>query len=188
MLRRQAYNAPDGAYTVQERYGLWLCKDFIPIQRKNEWITTRGSEFTKLHAFLNCQALKLTANRGSVENTPAEILQDVEQVVRRIYQEIIESEEWLQMTYLEEEAESYNTEEKEKKNFELRVNKANKAKVATYKGTVLVEVRPYESLYTPFKRATNQRPTCAPVTVTSSHTSQTAFAMCAIYTSLINVP
>jgi hypothetical protein len=144
MLRRQAYNAPDGAYTVQERYGLWLCKDFIPIQRKNEWITTRGSEFTKLHAFLNCQALKLTANRGSVENTPAEILQDVEQVVRRIYQEIIESEEWLQMTYLEEEAESYNTEEKEKKNFELRVNKANKAKVATYKGTVLVEVRPYE--------------------------------------------
>jgi hypothetical protein len=106
MLRRQAYNAPDGAYTVQERYGLWLCKDFIPIQRKNEWITTRGSEFTKLHAFLNCQALKLTANRGSVENTPAEILQDVEQVVRRIYQEIIESEEWLQMTYLEEEAES----------------------------------------------------------------------------------
>ncbi|MBV8808202.1 MAG: hypothetical protein JO033_05965 [Acidobacteriaceae bacterium] len=59
MLRRPGYNAPEGAYTVQDRYGLWLCKVFIPIQRKNEWITTKGSEFTKLHAFFNCQALRL---------------------------------------------------------------------------------------------------------------------------------
>lgn len=40
MLRRQGYVAPDGAYTVQERYGVWLCKDFIPIERKNEWIAS----------------------------------------------------------------------------------------------------------------------------------------------------
>jgi hypothetical protein len=51
MLRRTGYSAPDGAYTIQDRYGLWLCKDFIPVQRKNEWVTTKGSEFTKLHAF-----------------------------------------------------------------------------------------------------------------------------------------
>jgi hypothetical protein len=98
MLRRPGYNAPEGAYTVQDRYGLWLCKDFIPIQRKNEWITTKGSEFTKLHAFFNCQALKLTANRGSVDNTPAEILQDIEFVVRRIYQELTE---WRRMAAAE---------------------------------------------------------------------------------------
>lgn len=61
MIRRSGYNAPIGAYTVQERYGLWLCKDFIPIQRKNEWITTKGSEYTKFHAFINCQDLRLTA-------------------------------------------------------------------------------------------------------------------------------
>jgi hypothetical protein len=139
MLRRPGYNAPDGAYTVQDRYGLWLCKDFIPIQRKNEWITTKGSEFTKLHAFVNCQALKLTANRGSVENTPAEILQDVEFIVRRAYQTLTEGEEWLQLNYLEEEAEGYNTVEKEKKNFVFRVNRANKANIATYKNSVLVE-------------------------------------------------
>jgi hypothetical protein len=52
MLRRSGYAAPEGSYTVQERYGVWLCKDFIPVQRKNEWVTTKGSEFTKLHAFL----------------------------------------------------------------------------------------------------------------------------------------
>ena len=139
MLRRPGYNAPEGGYTIQDRYGLWLCKDFIPIQRKNEWITTKGSEFTKLHAFFNCQALKLTANRGSVENTPAEILQDVEQVVRTTYEKITEGDEWLQLDYLEEEAEGYNTVEKEKKTFSLRVDKANKSNIATYKDTIFVE-------------------------------------------------
>ena len=139
MLRRSGWVAPEGAYTIQERYGLWLCKDFIPVQRKNEWITTKGSEFTKLHAFFNCQSLKLTANRGSVENTPAEILQDIEDVVRKIYEEIIESKDWLALSYLEAEVESYNTIEKEKKNFDIRVEKANKAKIAKYKDIVLVE-------------------------------------------------
>ena len=139
MLRRPGYNAPEGAYTVQDRYGLWLSKDFIPIQRKNDWITTKGSEFTKLHAFVNCQALKLTANRGSVDNTPAEILQDVEKVVRNCYQAITESDEWLQLNYLEEEAEGYNTVEKERKNFALRIDKANKSNIAAYKNIVLVE-------------------------------------------------
>jgi hypothetical protein len=138
MLRRNNYN-PRDSYTVQERYGLWLCKDYIPVQRKNEWITTKGSEFTKLHAFFNCQALKLTANRGSVENTPAEILQDVESVVRKLYQDITEGDEWLQLNYLEEEADGYNTVEKEKKNFAFRVNKANKANIAAYKNLTLIE-------------------------------------------------
>ena len=82
MIRRSGYNAPAGAYTIQERYGLWLCKDFMPIQRKNEWITTKGSEYTKFHAFINCQDLRLTANRGSIENTPSEVLQDLMDVVK----------------------------------------------------------------------------------------------------------
>ncbi len=60
MLRRRGQTPKPGSYQVQERYGLWLAKDYIPIQRKNEWVTSRGSEFTKFHAFLNCQALRLT--------------------------------------------------------------------------------------------------------------------------------
>jgi hypothetical protein len=139
MLRRPGYAPPDGAYTVQDRYGVWLCKDYIPIQRKNEWIASKGSEFTKLHAFVNCQSLKLTANRGSIENTPAEILQDIEEVVRKAYQDITESDDWLQLAYLEEEAEGFNTIEKEKKNFEFRIQKANKANITVYKGLTLVE-------------------------------------------------
>jgi hypothetical protein len=89
MLRRPGYTAPPGGYTVQDRYGIWLCKDFIPIEQKNAWIGTRGTEFTKFHAFFNCQELSLTANRGSSKNTPTAILEDIQEAVARIYDDII---------------------------------------------------------------------------------------------------
>ena len=140
MLRRKGYSAPAGAYTVQERYGIWLCKDYIPIQRKNEWVTYKGSEFTKFHAFFNCQDLRLTANRGSVDNTPQELLDDIRQVVyEEIYSKIIEGDDWRQLEWLEEEADGYRTTEKEKKDFEWRKTKINKSNIAMYKGLTLVQ-------------------------------------------------
>ncbi|NTV67245.1 MAG: hypothetical protein HGB06_06100 [Chlorobaculum sp.] len=139
MLRRTGYSAPEGAYTIQERYGLWLCKDYIPIQRKNEWITYKGSEYTKLHAFINCQDLKLTANRGSVDNTPNEVLQDLKDQVKKIYDGIVKSDEWTSLEWLEDEANAYQTTAKEKKNFEWRIKKINRANIAEYKGVTLVE-------------------------------------------------
>jgi hypothetical protein len=139
MIRRPGYSAPEGAYTIQDRYGLWVCKDFIPIQRKNEWITFKGSEYTKFHAFINCQAVRLTANRGSIDNTPSEIMQDIQEEVRRIYDNIIKSDEWTAMEWLEDEAAAYQTTEKEKRNFEWRIRKINRANVAEYKGITLVE-------------------------------------------------
>ena len=93
MLRRRGRQPRPGSYQVQERYGLWLTKDYIPIQRKNEWVTSRGSEYTKFHAFLNCQALRLTANRGSIENTPTEIIGALEKVARQLFNEIVETDE-----------------------------------------------------------------------------------------------
>jgi len=139
MIRRRGYQAPRGAYTIQERYGLWLTRDFIPIQRKNEWITYKGSEYTKFHTFFNCQALSLTANRGSVENTPSEILQDIQNEVKNIYNDIIQSDDWAAMEWLEDEASAYQTTEREKKNFEWRIKKINRANIAIYKDLTLVE-------------------------------------------------
>ena len=127
MLRRPGYSAPGGAYTIQERYGLWLCKDRIPIQRKNEWITFKGSEYTKFHAFFNCQDLRLTANRGSIDNTPSEILQDIKNEVKKIYDDIVKGDEWTAMEWLEDEAASYQTTEKERNNFEWRIKKINRS-------------------------------------------------------------
>jgi hypothetical protein len=128
-----------GGYTVQERYGVWLCRDFIPVQRVNEWIGIRGTEFTKFHAFFNCQELKLTANRGSVMNTPDEILHDIEAEIRDIYNSITDSDDWRDMEWLESQASGYRSTEREKKDFEFRKKKANKSGVAEYKGYALVE-------------------------------------------------
>lgn len=139
MIRRPGYTAPSGAYTIQERYGLWICKDFMPIQRKNEWINFKGYEYTKFHAFINCQDLRLTANRGSIDNSPSEIIQDLKDEVKLIYDSIVKSDEWTSMEWLEGQTSAYQTTEKEKKNFEWRLTKVNRANVAVYKGITLVE-------------------------------------------------
>lgn len=139
MLRRPGYTPPEGAYTVRERYGLWLCKDYIPIGQRNEWIVTKGTEYVKFHAFFNFQGFKLTANRGSVENTPSEIMKDVETVVRKIYKEITESEDWDNLEWLEQEASGELTKEREKTDYEKRIKRTKGVRVAEYKGHTLVE-------------------------------------------------
>ena len=149
MLRAPG-RSPLARYRVQERYGLWLCKDYIPIQRKNEWVTSRGSEFTKFHAFINCQALRLTANRGSIENTPTEIIDSLEKEVRSLFNEIVATDEWSQMEYLEEQASAYYTEEKERKDYERRVKTAMGLNTLIYQDTRLVEPRYENSVYSLF--------------------------------------
>ena len=150
MLRRRGQAPKPGSYQVQERYGLWLAKDYIPIQRKNEWVTSRGSEFTKFHAFLNCQDLRLTANRGSIENTPPEIISALEKAARSLYNEIVETDEWAQMEWLEEQASAYNTEQKERLDYDRRVKSARRSKTATYKNTKLIEPRYENGVYSLF--------------------------------------
>lgn len=94
MLRRQRRARRPGDYLSEERYGLWLGRDFVPIQRFNEWVSEH-SEYTRMHAFVNCDDLELTANRNSVENTPAELLQDIERTVRTKFEnEITSSNEY----------------------------------------------------------------------------------------------
>lgn len=139
MLRRQGYTPPEGGYTVQERYGLYLCKDYIPIEKKNEWITIKGSEYIKFHAFFNFQDFRLTANRGSVENTPSEIIKDIKAEVKKIYREITESDDWDNLERLEQEASGELTKEKEKKDYEKRIKRSQKVRVAEYQGHILVE-------------------------------------------------
>ena len=60
-------------YRVTDRYGIYVCRDGIPIERKNERFADR-SEWTKWHAFIDCAGLQLTANRASVENTASDLL------------------------------------------------------------------------------------------------------------------
>lgn len=147
MLRRPGYAAPRGAYRVQDRYGIWLCKDYMPIERKNEWVTVKGSEFTKLHAFFNCQDLSLTANRGSTANTPPAIIEDIKEAIQNIYEEIVTGDEWREISWLETEADAYNTLEKERKDFDWRKSRANGQNIATLDSTVLIEPTQESGVY-----------------------------------------
>ena len=171
MLRHPGYSAPAGAYTVQDRYGLWLCKDYVPVQRKNEWIISKGSEYTKFHAFVNCQGLRLTANRGSIENTPSEILQDLKVAVEEIYEDILGSKDWADMDWLESEADAYNTAEREKNEFNRRIKKANAANIADYsdpetgKTIHLIEPQQENGVFTIFMQLSNLKPDIFPFTI-----------------------
>lgn len=165
MIRRSGHTAPEGSYTVQDRYGIWICKDFMPIQRKNEWITSKGSEYTKLHAFVNCQGLRLTANRGSIENTPSEILQDLKDAIKDIYDDIVQSDDWGDLEWLESEAGAYNTVEKEKKDFKRRIDKANRARIAQFNGLNLVEPQQENGVFTIFMQLSGYDSTLFPFTI-----------------------
>lgn len=89
MLRRQGKTRLPGDYRSEERYGLWLGRDFVPIQRFNAWVSEQ-SEYTRMHAFVNSEDLDLTANRGSVENTSRDLLADIEETIRKLFEERIE--------------------------------------------------------------------------------------------------
>lgn len=170
MIRHSGYSAPQGAYTVQDRYGIWLCKDYMPIQRKNEWVNSKGPEYTNLQAFVYCQALRLTANRGSIENTPAEILQDLRESVREIYEEIVQSDDWSNLEWLETEVDAYNTVEREKSDFKKRIDKVNRTKVADYQVTDdkiihLIEPRQENGVFTIFMQLSTYMPDIFPFTI-----------------------
>ena len=165
MIRRSGYTAPEGSYTIQDRYGIWVCKDFMPIKRVNEWITSKGTEYTKLHAFINCQGLRLTANRGSFENTPSEIQQDLREAVREIYDGIIQSDDWGELEWLESEAGAYNTVEKEKRDFKRRMDKVNRAKVAQFNGINLVEPQQENGVFSIFMQLSSYDESLFPFTI-----------------------
>jgi len=147
MIRRQGVTPTAGMYRVQDRYGIWLAKDFIPVERKNEWITTKGSEYTRFHAFVNCQGLRLTANRGSAQNTPQEVLADLERVVEEMYRRITASSDWSDLDYLRQEATGYRNAERDERELKERVRCLKQKKVAVVDGVRLLEPRQEIGVY-----------------------------------------
>jgi hypothetical protein len=172
MLRGHGKPRRHGDYTVQERYGLWLCKDFIPIERRNDWMGAKGSEYTKFHAFFNCQRLRLTANRGTASNTPTEILADVESVCRALYSHVVSSQEWSELEWLEEESAGYESQQKERQNLETRLRHIQKAKRAEYKGHQFLEPRQEAGVYSLFLVLSALEPDLSPFAVLDYDTHQ----------------
>jgi hypothetical protein len=131
----------EGEYNVEDRYGLWLCKDFIPVARKNNWVAER-SEWTKYHAFVNCQDLRLTANRSNIDNTPSADLAAVQKTVERIFKERITADSKYQKYQEElEKQQQYRSARAEETDFEKRKKAALKKKAASFKNLILLEPR-----------------------------------------------
>ncbi|NPV14038.1 hypothetical protein HPY86_03795 [candidate division WOR-3 bacterium] len=134
-------------YTVESRYGLWACKDFIPVVNITSWIETRGIK-SRFHAFINCDKFELTANRSTIDNTPSDIISSVKERTKEIYREIIQkSDEYKEIERLIEEEEKQRQLEEDKKEFAKRIKNLSKLKKCVYKNITLFEPKTEAEVY-----------------------------------------
>jgi hypothetical protein len=102
-----------GEYDLDDRFGLWLCKDFIPIVKRNDLLVAalgRATERSKKRlrfdlsrtrfwqVFINNQDFLLTANRNDLANMREHDARIVEIVADRIAEELMEDafREWIE--------------------------------------------------------------------------------------------
>jgi hypothetical protein len=139
-----------GKYKTSDRYGIWLCKDYIPIVRVNEWISNFGSgsnAFLLLHGFINCQSLKLTANRGDIANTDANVLDELKDAVQKIIQEV-NQEIWKNNLYtLRQIQDEERTMGMEKSEYEARVKRIPQKRFGCLDERYLCEPRSESELF-----------------------------------------
>jgi hypothetical protein len=162
---RDRRRSDTGKYRVADRYGLWLCKDYIPIEPVNDWITGFGSgsnAFVLLHAFVNCQELKLTANRKSFVNTDARVLDDLRAAVKSRIEEVdsyLQSQELYTLrTWQDEE----RTNQQEKSEFTRRVKSLRTRRVLDLDGRRLLEPRNESELFGLFITLSTLKPELFP--------------------------
>lgn len=139
---RERRRSESGKYRVFDRYGIWLCKDFIPVVRVNDWITGFGSgsnAFVLLHGFVNCQSLKLTANRGTIANTDPKILEELQSAVQRLVADVDADLNKAGLYTLRGWHEESRTLEQERTEFARRVKTLRVRRVAKYNGRTLYE-------------------------------------------------
>lgn len=140
MIRVRGRTPTYGMYKVEERYGLWACKDCIPIKRYNEWLGLGKRLETKYHAFVNCQEFRLTANRADIGNTPPDLLTAIEETVLTIFEEeIIGSTDYQSYEEAAELEEQYQTSRQERRDFNRRRRRVARKKVCEIDGLELIE-------------------------------------------------
>lgn len=129
----------EGDYTIEQRYGLWAAKDYIPITQVNDWFSRGRSEWTKFHAFVNCQDFSLTANRSDINNTDPKLLSAIEATVQKYYENVIEkSKEFAEYQESVKQEEGYKSKQQESDDLKKRKARASKKHAATFAGVELL--------------------------------------------------
>ena len=139
MLTRPGRTSQTWHYTVSERYGLYVCKDWIPLpatERVNEWVAEK-SEWTLYHAFVNCQDFQLTANRASIGNTDRVFLAKVRETVEKFFEkEVKASPEYKaykdEFEFTKERSVADRTEQDEKADLDYRYDYTKNKRFAEY--------------------------------------------------------
>lgn len=140
MIRTRGKTPEYGMYKVEDRYGLWACKDYMPIKHTNEWLGLGKRLETKYHAFVNCQDFRLTANRGDIGNTPPDLLNAIERTVQQIFEsEIIGSDDYQEYAEAAELEQQYQTAEQERNDFNRRKKRVNTKRVCKFEDVELIE-------------------------------------------------
>ncbi|MDD4752061.1 MAG: hypothetical protein PHT78_02250, partial [Desulfitobacteriaceae bacterium] len=85
LLTRRGRKRSDITHTDSERYGLWACKSGIPVQKIDDWIEGGKGTYSFIQAFIDCDDLELTANRGSINNSNIEIIEILKRKVNDIF-------------------------------------------------------------------------------------------------------
>jgi len=163
MIRVRGRTPEYGMYKVEDRYGLWICKDFIPIKRYNEWLGLGKRLETKFHAFVNCQDFRLTANRGDIGNTPPDLLRAIAATVLRLFEDdIIGSADYTDYEEAVELEEQYQTANQERQDFDRRRRLAVAKSVCQWEGLELLEPRQEMGVVALFNTVASLRPEVFP--------------------------
>lgn len=125
-------------YTDETRYGLWACKDGVPIERIDDWIKGGKGRYSYMHGFLDCDSFELTANRGSIRNTDSEILDSIKVRLNAVLEESSVAKELKEREDEQKREKRENKAATDKENLKKRLNKAQyRKKIILPDGTEL---------------------------------------------------
>ncbi|WP_428264156.1 ATP-binding protein [Haliangium sp.] len=151
-IRRQRAG---GLYFEEQRYGFWLCKNYIPVEKAEPLSMDDIGPFAVLepHRALilaNCDDFELTANRGSVGNSQATLLEGVRQGVVDYLREIEDDSDLRRFLDEYEEDRISRLREKDHKAFRSRLKRYNNKKLCR---VTLPDGKPFE-FYEPQREIT----------------------------------
>lgn len=85
LLTKRGKSRTDITHTDSERYGIWACKGGIPVQKVDGWLEGGKGTYSFMQAFIDCDDFKLTANRGSIENSEIEKIEIIKKELNKIF-------------------------------------------------------------------------------------------------------
>jgi hypothetical protein len=119
--------------------GLWFCKDYIRIERKNELLEEvfKGQYYYRsMLIFANCQEFDLTANRNNIRTDHDEYdlaVEGIKTFCRQIWNDET-VKKYFEAKRTEEDAKKEEESEKKKEERKNRVQEARRERVNRYKG------------------------------------------------------